>query len=81
MEDPKFKDSKFEEFTSSDKKLYRTSYNKVICGVANGFAEYFEVDVKLIRIFLMFSFIIMPFLFVLYIISAFMLPIKEKHQN
>jgi phage shock protein C len=81
MEDPKFKESKFEEFTTNSKKIYRTNYNKVFCGVANGFAEYFEIDVKIIRIFLLFSAIFLPFLLVLYIISAFMLPIKEKHQK
>ena len=34
----------------SDKKLYRSTDNKVIYGVIGGFAEYFEIDPVLLRV-------------------------------
>ncbi|MFA6415137.1 MAG: PspC domain-containing protein [Candidatus Paceibacterota bacterium] len=40
------------------KKLYRSKNNKIIAGVAGGFAEYFDVDPVIMRLFffgLMFS--------------------------
>ena len=33
----------------SEKKLYRSDSNRVICGVCGGIAEYFEVDPTLVR--------------------------------
>ncbi|MDR1532100.1 MAG: PspC domain-containing protein [Clostridiales bacterium] len=33
-----------------DKKLYLSKRNKVIAGVCGGFAEYFNMDVTLVRI-------------------------------
>lgn len=33
-----------------EKKLYKTSYNKMIGGVCNGLSEYFNIDVSLIRL-------------------------------
>ncbi len=80
MEDQNYSNSKYEDLRNGDKKLYRTRYNKKICGVANGFSEYLELDVKLIRILLLLSALFLPFIFFLYIVSAFMLPVKEKHQ-
>lgn len=32
------------------KKLYKTSYNKMVAGVCNGISEYFEVDPTIIRL-------------------------------
>jgi phage shock protein PspC (stress-responsive transcriptional regulator) len=32
------------------KKLYKISQGKMICGVCNGIAAYFNVDVNLVRI-------------------------------
>lgn len=38
------------------KKLYRSENNRVLCGVCGGIAEYFEMDVALVRIgFIIFS--------------------------
>ena len=34
----------------SDKKLYRSRNNKMICGVCGGIGEYFGVDATLIRL-------------------------------
>lgn len=55
-----------EEFTqntarpgkSPEKKLYRNPFNKTIAGVASGMAEYFKVDVSLMRIGWVVAFII-----------------------
>ena len=33
-----------------EKKLYRVTDNKVFCGVCSGLAEYFKIDVTLIRV-------------------------------
>lgn len=32
------------------KRLYRTGYNKMLGGVCNGLAEYFDVDPTIIRL-------------------------------
>lgn len=34
----------------SDKRLYRSSTNSMICGVCGGIGEYFNVDPTLIRL-------------------------------
>lgn len=34
----------------NDKKLYRSRRNRMICGVCGGIAEYFNVDVTLVRL-------------------------------
>ncbi len=34
----------------SDKRLYRSSVNSMICGVCGGIAEYFNIDPTLIRL-------------------------------
>ena len=34
----------------SDKRLYRSSTNSMICGVCGGIAEYFNIDSTLVRL-------------------------------
>ena len=34
----------------AEKKLYRSSINKKICGVCGGIAEYFDIDPTLVRL-------------------------------
>ena len=34
----------------SDKKLYRSRTNKMLCGVCGGIGEYFNIDPTLIRL-------------------------------
>lgn len=58
------------------KKLYKTRYDKKICGVCNGLAEYLEVDVSLIRII----WLVCAFSgvgLIAYFASAIILPYKE----
>lgn len=33
----------------NDKRLYRSSTNKILCGICGGIAEYFGVDPTLVR--------------------------------
>ena len=61
---------------NSPKRLYRTNYNKIIGGVCNGIAEYFNFDPTLVRllalIFLFTGGIAIP----LYIIAVLIIPVK-----
>lgn len=57
------------------KKLYRSRFNKKICGVCGGIAEYFGIDPTVVRVI----WVILTFLPVLpmiinYIILAFVIP-------
>lgn len=45
-----------------EKKLYRSSSNKMIAGVCGGIAEYFNVDATLVRVlYVLFSLVLMAF--------------------
>lgn len=59
------------------KKIYKISDEKKISGVCAGLAEYFDLDVTLVRIvtgaLILGSF---SFVFWLYVISAFVMPDK-----
>jgi len=59
------------------KKLYKTSYNKMLFGVCNGLAEYFNQDVTLVRaIFVLLTLTgIAPGL-LLYLVLTVVLPTK-----
>ncbi|HBL84073.1 MAG: PspC domain-containing protein [Clostridiales bacterium GWF2_38_85] len=61
------------------KKLYRVMQNKLIAGVCTGIAEYYSLDVNIVRL----AFIVGAFAggmgFVVYIIAALLLP--EKPNN
>ena len=57
------------------KTLYRSTTNKMICGVCGGVSEYLEVDVSIVRIVwgvLVFTF----FGLVAYIVAALVLPVE-----
>jgi len=34
----------------SDKKLYKSNSNKIICGVCGGIANYFNIDATVVRL-------------------------------
>jgi len=60
-----------------EKRLYKTDYNKMISGVCNGIAEYFNVDVSLIRIaFVLGGLFSFGTALILYIVLAIILPTK-----
>jgi phage shock protein C len=57
------------------KKLYRSSTNKMICGVCQGVAEYINIDPTVVRLlWVIFGFT--GFGILAYIISAIIMPVK-----
>ncbi len=63
------------------KRLYRSSTDKVIAGVIGGIAEYFNIDSTLLRLGVVFAFLITGVFpgVIFYIIAAFMVPTKDDH--
>ncbi|HEY5325873.1 MAG TPA: PspC domain-containing protein [Mucilaginibacter sp.] len=59
-----------------NKKLYRDEYHKVLGGVCSGLAEYFEMDVTVVRLLFAFTFFIMGVGFIPYIVLWIVLPKK-----
>jgi phage shock protein C len=59
-----------------NKKLYRDEYHKVLGGVCSGLAEYFEMDVTVVRLLFAFTFFIMGVGLIPYIILWIVLPKK-----
>ena len=60
-----------------EKKLYRVEENKMLCGVCAGLAEYFNIDVTIVRLIaavigLSGSGIL------LYIVAALIMPVKPR---
>jgi len=62
------------------KKLYRSD-NKVIAGVCAGVAEYFDIDVTLLRLGTVLIFIFTGFfpMGIFYILAAFIMPRRMHH--
>lgn len=65
--------------TVSGKRLYRVEKNKTIAGVCTGLAEYFEVDISLIRV----AFVLTSFFYgiglLAYVILMVILPVKNEN--
>ena len=59
-----------------NKKLYRDEHNKVFGGVCSGLAEYFDMDVTVVRLLFAFTFFTMGVSFVPYIVLWIVLPVK-----
>jgi phage shock protein C len=64
-----------------NKKLYRDEYHKVFGGVCSGLAEYFEMDVVVVRLLFAFTFLIMGVGFIPYIVLWIVLPKKGYIYN
>ncbi len=63
---------------STTKRLYRVNENKVFLGVSTGLAEYFNIDVNIVRIiFVVLSLTAGGFPIIVYFVFAIVLPIKE----
>lgn len=61
--------------TPSQKKLYRSRKLRMLAGVAGGVAEYFKVDVTIIRLlFVLFGFMSAGTAIFLYILAAIVIP-------
>ncbi|MBI1960793.1 MAG: PspC domain-containing protein [Candidatus Liptonbacteria bacterium] len=62
------------------KKLYRSRTNKILGGVAGGFAEYFDIDPVIMR--LVFFALLFSGTFILAYIAAWIfVPLAPEHQN
>ena len=64
-----------------NKKLYRDEYHKVLGGVCSGLAEYFEMDVTIVRLLFALTFFIMGAGLGTYIILWIVLPRKGYPYN
>ena len=64
-------------------KLFRNTDSKVIGGVASGLADYFQIDVTILRVlFVLGIFIPAPFpIVILYIIFWMVMPANNKHSQ
>jgi len=65
------------------KKLYRSQADKIIGGVCAGLAEYFELDLNLVRLlFVALTLLtaLLPML-VFYIIAWIIVPVKEESKK
>ncbi len=64
-----------------NKKLYRNEYHKVLGGVCSGLAEYFDMDVTIVRLLFAFTFFVMGVGLGTYIILWIVLPRKGYPYN
>jgi len=62
---------------SGAKKLYRSSTDKKILGVCGGFAEYFDMDVTIIRIIFLIFLLGFGTGLLAYLICALVMPEKK----
>jgi phage shock protein C len=60
-----------------EKRLYKNRTNKMIGGVAAGFAEYFNLDVTLVRVLMVAAFFAPIPAIIPYIVLWILLPTKE----
>lgn len=61
------------------KRLYKIKEQAMICGVAAGFAEYFEMDVTVMRaIFIVSLFLTGGMTFWIYLLMCFIMPEKSE---
>ncbi|HHT87973.1 MAG TPA: PspC domain-containing protein [Clostridiales bacterium] len=60
------------------KKLYRSSTNRMVCGVCQGIAEYINIDPTIVRL-LWVIFSICGVGVLVYIAAAIIMPVKEQY--
>jgi len=60
-----------------NKRLYKTEDNKMICGVCNGVAEYFNADPSIVRLLWALFACCAGTGLVIYIVAAIILPDKK----
>jgi len=61
----------------AEKKLYRSSENKKICGVCAGLAEYFDLDVTIMRLIFLLLLFVMGGGLLAYLICALVMPVQK----
>ena len=60
------------------KKLYKNPSDKKIAGVCSGFAEYFDIDVTIIRLAWLFFFFVCGSGLIAYILAMIVMPNKPN---
>ena len=77
------KNSSFKEKIKMAKKLYRSSKQRMIAGICGGLAEYFDMDVIIMRLlFVAISLLSVLFpMVIFYIIAWIIVPEKEKSKK
>ena len=64
----------------SNKRLYKSTVNCMLCGVCGGIAEYSEIDLTLVRV-LMALFIIFGVGLMVYIVMWIIIPLEPAKQE
>ena len=64
-----------------NKKLERNQNNKVIGGVCSGLAEYFNIDIALVRVAFVIALLFASFGFWLYVILWIVLPVNSQRST
>ena len=64
-----------------NKRLERDSENKVLGGVCSGLADFFNLDVALVRIFFVIALLFASFGFWLYVVLWIVLPCRSQQVN
>lgn len=62
-------------------KLYKDKKNKKLCGVCAGLAEYFNIDVSIVRILFFIGAWFYGIFLILYIVCAIVLPDKNNDDD
>ena len=62
-------------------RLYRSRKNKMVAGVAAGMAEYFEVDITLVRLLWVLSVLLGGSGILAYIIAAIVIPVENDRPD
>lgn len=60
------------------KKLYRSTKNKMICGVCGGIAEYFNIDPTLVRLAMTGLALIWGSGVLVYLLAAIIIPVDTE---
>lgn len=70
----------YNNIMAAQKKLMRSSKDKVIAGVCGGLGEYFGVDPLVVRILFIAAFIFMGSTFWIYLILWLIMPVDSKSE-
>ena len=61
------------------KRLYKSSTNRVLCGVCGGIGEYFDIDPTIIRLLCLLLVCGVGSGLLIYIVAAVIIPEEPKH--
>jgi phage shock protein C len=69
------------EVTMMTERLYRSGRDKMIGGVCGGLAEYFQIDVTLIRLVAVIALFLGGAGFFAYLVAWIIIPVNPEHQD